>query len=116
MPRYRISNCNKKDEISVENDCLFWWHKTIIPYKFKNKLLNELHACHAGMVKMKALSRSYFWWPGIDQDIENKVKDCEACNFYKNTPPKSELVTWAWPEKPWSKIHLDYFTIFNKNF
>ena len=20
-----------------------------------------------------------FWWPGMEQDIENKVKDCTAC-------------------------------------
>ena len=26
-----------------------------------------------------ALARSFVWWPGIDQDIEDRVRFCEDC-------------------------------------
>ena len=28
---------------------------------------------------MKALARSYVWWPGLDEDITGVVKGCAEC-------------------------------------
>ena len=36
----------------------------MIPSEQRQKLLGELHRNHPGTVKMKAVSQSYFWWPG----------------------------------------------------
>ena len=34
---------------------------------------------------MKRLDCIFVWWPGITQDIEDKVKNCTECQ--KNCPP-----------------------------
>ena len=52
----------------------------IIPPKGRDALLRELHDTHRCIVKMKALTRSYLWWPGLDTEIERHVKDCNACH------------------------------------
>ena len=44
----------------------------------------------------------------MDQQLENKVKFCEECQLSRNLPPKVPLHPWEWPERPWSRIHVDY--------
>ena len=36
----------KRNEISIEQGCLLWSYKVIIPLKFRSHLLNELHSSH----------------------------------------------------------------------
>ena len=57
---------------------------------------------------MKALARSYVWWPGLDQQIEERAKSCSACQVNKNAAPKAPLHPWAWPTVPWQRIHIDF--------
>ena len=48
------------------------------PVDLRRQLLDILHFRHAGTTKMIAEAK-IFWWPDINRDIENKVKDCIAC-------------------------------------
>ena len=59
---------------------------------------------------MKTLARSYLWWPGLDAGIERKVKSCEVCQLHSAAPAAAPLKfhPWEWPEKPWSRIHIDH--------
>ena len=57
---------------------------------------------------MKGPARSVVWWPGIDSDIEKKVKSCHLCQQNQKSPAKAPLHPWEWPNRPWSRIHVDY--------
>jgi len=45
-----------------------------------------LHEAHPGIGRMKGFARGYVWWPGIDEEMENCVKGCEACQITSITP------------------------------
>ena len=67
-----------------------------------------LHDAHPGMSRMKSLARSYLWWPGMDKAIEDCVRECSVCQSTRKDPPAVPLHPWSWPEKPWTRIHIDY--------
>ena len=63
---------------------------------------------HPGISKMKALARTVAWWPGIDKDIESRVKECSPCQENQNRPAQAPLHPWEWPRIPWTRLHIDY--------
>lgn len=99
---------NKRDELTVHDGCLLWGGRVIVPPKLQQRVLEELHEGHVGIVKMKGLARSYFWWPGLDRQIESTCKACEGCALTQSNPPSAPVHRWEFPEKPWDRVHVDY--------
>ena len=60
------------------------------------------------MVRMKRLARGYVWWPGLDRDIEDQVKQCTKCKQAQKMPVAAPLHPWEWPDRPWAQLHTDY--------
>ena len=99
---------NHQQELSVEGSCLLWGNRVIIPLQSRKLVLEELHIGHPGIERMKRLARSYLWLPGLDDDIEQKVKSCIPCQSNKKLLSTAPLHLWEWPCSPWSRIHVDY--------
>lgn len=99
---------HRKMELSVEGNCLLWGVRVIVPKKLQDSVLEELHQSHPGIVRMKSVARSYFWWPKIDDHIEVRAKSCTQCKSVQSNPPPAPLHPWVWPTKPWERVHLDF--------
>ena len=79
----------------------------MIPTVFRQPLLQELHTSHLGMSRMKSLARSYFWWPGLDAEIEELSRNCVECSITSRNPPKAPAHPWLVPQHPWQRVHVD---------
>ncbi|KRX44072.1 Transposon Tf2-9 polyprotein [Trichinella murrelli] len=95
-------------EISVHKGCLLWGNRVVIPIQAHSRLLTMLHDGHPGIVRMKALARSYFWWPKMDEDIEKTVNTCDVCHSSRAAMPKAPVHSWEKPNNPWSRLHIDF--------
>ena len=94
--------------LSLQDNCILWGSRVIILPQGRQQVLEELHSGHPGMCRMKSLARMYMWWPGMDGKIEEKVRRCSNCQKHRQTPPVAPLQPWKWPERPWSRLHLDF--------
>lgn len=90
-----------------------WGYRVIIPEKLYT---NVLHSSHLGIVKCKAIARSYLWYPGIDGQLEQLINSCKACLSVRPDPPKALLIPWESSGKSWSRIHVDFAGPMDSNF
>ncbi|XP_061151222.1 uncharacterized protein K02A2.6-like [Syngnathus typhle] len=95
-------------QLSVQSGCLLWGRRVVIPRSLRSKVLQQLHSGHSGIVRMKEIARSYFWWPNMDQQIEELAKSCPSCHRVRNNPPLAPLHPWEFPQGPWHRVHIDF--------
>jgi hypothetical protein len=100
-------NINQSD-FSLQQGCLLRGTRVYIPMIFRERILKELHCAHFGISRMKALARSYCWWPAIDSDIEKIVGNCMECQLVKSEPAKAPKHIWEPANEPFERVHVDY--------
>ena len=98
---------SRRTELTIEDEILLWNERVVIPMSLRLILLNDLHAEHFGMTKMKQMARRYLWWPNVDHDIECTVKSCVRCQEQAKNPAK-KTGTWTWSNGPWKRLHIDF--------
>ena len=98
----------RQNELSTHDGCLLWGNRVIIPIAGRKFVLDELHEGHPGVSKMKSLARSFVWWPKMDSEIEECVKQCVNCQQNQHNPAKAPLHPWDYPKRPWVRLHADY--------
>ena len=92
----------RANEIITVGDCLLWGIRVIKLQGDNIKPILELP------VYIKAMARSYVWWPKLDTHLEDMVKSCTSCQSVKEAPPVAPLYPWIWSTKPWERIHVDF--------
>ena len=97
-----------RNELSVEEGCILRGSRVVVPPQYRAEVVKLIHEGHPGIVNMKRIAREFVWWPGIDSELERKVKTCEPCQQSRGSPPASPLSPWIWPNEPWSRLHLDF--------
>ena len=99
---------SRRFELTIEQSCVLWGSRVIVPTSLQSQVLWELHETHMGICKTKALARSYIWWPRMDSAIEEMISSCLVCQALRPDPPKAIVHPWLYPTKPWSRIHVDF--------
>ncbi|XP_058816916.1 uncharacterized protein K02A2.6-like [Topomyia yanbarensis] len=98
----------RQESLSVVDGCIMFAERLVIPSLHRKRCLEQLHCGHPGMQRMKALARSYVYWPSLDADIINFVKACQHCAAVARSPPHFPPVPWPKQTVPWQRVHVDY--------
>lgn len=97
-----------KDRLKIIQGCLLVDDRVIVPKQLQSMVLKQLHDGHPGVVHMKQKARSFVFWRGLDSEIEKLVRQCNNCQENAKMPRVVPLKLWPEPEKPWTRIHVDF--------
>ena len=98
----------RRNELSCEQGYVLWGIRVVVPVSLRSQLLSELHWEHPGVCSIKAVARSFMWWPGLDGEIECVVESCSVRQSVRSLPPKMPLHPWKWPTRPFQRFHVDF--------
>ncbi len=64
---------------------------------------------HPGITHMRCKVCESYWWPGLNSEVHDLVKQCLSCQFSeKTTPPANVLkIEILKPSGSWKKLGLD---------
>ncbi|KAK5981553.1 Retroviral aspartyl protease [Trichostrongylus colubriformis] len=79
---------NRKETLSIVDGCPTMAERIVIPEELYAKVLKELHVGHPGIIRINKLARSYVYWPNLNKDCEEIVRNCSRCQEYAKSPIK----------------------------
>ena len=96
-----------KDEFSIVGDIVLRSGKAVVPESYQRKLIEVAHESHQGIKRCKGWLRSMYWWKGMDQQVEDAVKNCSACAENVCLSRNAPLQPVPLPERGWQKVGID---------
>ena len=84
----------------------------VVPQRHRGTTLNGCHreAAHQGQCHSTALMQECFWWPGMTQDLRNRIKKCGHCRKYEAAPSVAPMKPLAC-SGPGELLHVDFTSI-----
>ena len=84
----------------------------MIPDEKREEILKQIHEGHLGLNKCQMHAKETVYWPGLNDQQEKLILNCQLCLKYSKSKNKSTLHTALGHEVlpvPWSKVATDIF-------
>lgn len=111
LPDYLKKYWSFRDELTVHDNIIYKGTKVFIPIELRKDILKRIHYNHLGKEKCKNLAREVLFWPGLGQDIDNLIENCDICSTFRKNNSKETLLPHTVPDKEWYKVGVDLFTV-----
>ncbi|XP_055589596.1 uncharacterized protein K02A2.6-like [Uranotaenia lowii] len=99
---------DRRDSLTTINGCVLSGERLVIPATLRKQCLEQLHLGHPGIVRMKAIARSYVYWPSLDKEIVRYVSSCPHCAMASKSPAIAPPILWPKTTRPWQRVHIDF--------
>ena len=86
--------------------------RIVIPDKKREEILKQIHEGHLGLNKCQMRAKETVYWPGLNEQLEQLVLNCQLCLKYSRSKDRINPHTALGhevPPVPWSKLATDIF-------
>ena len=111
-----------KEQLLLKNDLLY--RKThigpaketifqfVVPQRHRSVAMDGCHheAAHQGQRRSASLMQERFWWPGMAQDLRNRIRKCGHCRKFEAAPPIAPMQPLTC-SGPGELLHVDFTSI-----
>ena len=105
-----------RDELSAQDGLIFRGERVVIPGSLRKTIKERIHSSHLGIEGCLRRARECVFWPGMNQEIKDYIQRCEICSEYQTANQKETLMPHDVPDRPWSKIGTDLFSVGDDNY
>ena len=105
-----------REELTVQNGVIFKGERIVIPKAMRPEMLKRIHSSHLGGESCLRKARDVLYWPNMSYEIKDMVGQCTTCNEHQRTQTKEPLMTHPIPERPWSRVAIDIFTLHGEDY
>ena len=101
-----------REELTVEYGLILKGTRIVIPDKKHKDILKLIHEGHLGLNKCKLHAKETAYWPGLNDQLEKLVLNCELCLKYSHSKCKQEpsiSLGQEVPLHPLTKLATDIF-------
>ena len=101
-----------REELTVEDGLISKGTRFDIPTKQWEAIWNWFLKVHLGLNKYTLWAKETVYWPGLNDQLEDLVLNCELCLKYSTSKHKqgpSLLLGQEVPLHPWTKLATDVF-------
>ena len=95
------------EELTIEDSLILKGTQIVIPNKKHKATLKQIHDSHLGLTKCKLHAKQAVYWPGLNNQLEQLVLNCQLCLKYsrlKKKPDTFSAVDQEVPIFPWTKV------------
>ena len=101
-----------REELTIEDGLILKGTHIVIPEEMREGILKQIHEGHLGFNKCQMRAKETVYWPGLNDQLEKLILNCQLCLQYsksknKSTPPTA--LGHEVPAVPWSKVATDIF-------
>ena len=99
-----------RDELSLVGELVVRGQRVVVPAELRPRMVAMAHEGHQGIVRSKQRARDLYWWPKMDAEVEETVKNCEVCSANDKTvrARSTPLQPVSLPAAAWDKIGIDF--------
>ena len=108
IPRIAHNYWDFRDELSIKGDLVMKGERIITPMMCRDSILADLHKSHEGINWSLSLARTCMYWPGMEADVTDYIKQCIMC-INNSKMPVERFHPHKVPTRPWVKIGMDFF-------
>ena len=94
--------------VSFGDNILLRDNRVVLPASLRERAIRIAHEGHQGITKTKAFLRSKIWFPGLNDQVDNAIKDCATCQSVTNSKKIEPLHMSEMPDKPWTYLSADF--------
>ena len=101
-----------REELMIEDGIILKGTRIVIPARKNEAVLNLIHEGHLGLNKCKQCAKETVYWPGLNDQLEKLILNCELCLKYSQSKCKQKptmSLGQEIPLHPWSKLVTDLF-------
>ena len=88
--------------------------RIVVPDSYKTNVLHMVHcsatAAHMGTNRCWTRARNNFWWPNMKADLDDFIRNCQACskNKHVNKPNEAPSSFSTIPQGPLVEVMIDF--------